>query len=199
MTVYSLYIYDRHCQCVFYHDWQRVKKARPANEGIMLSHVSASTDITSPRNTLSVSSGIVIASTDSAPPTPAIAPPVSSANLTSLPFDEEAKLVYGVILSLRNMAKKLSGRDETFVNYRTSTYKLHHYETISGYKFVMFTDPNTAADTIRFVLRQIYTSPFIEFVVRNPLIDMDSKDSGIDNDHFRTAVDKMIRNLAIYA
>lgn len=93
----------------------------------------------------------------------------------------------------------IATRDETFVNYRTSTYKLHHYETISGYKFVMFTDPNIAADTIRFVLRQIYTSPFIEFVVRNPLIDMDSRDSGIDNVHFRTAVDKMIRNLAIYA
>jgi hypothetical protein len=27
-----------------------------------------------------------------------------------LPFDEEAKLVYGVVLSLRNMAKKLSGK-----------------------------------------------------------------------------------------
>lgn len=27
-----------------------------------------------------------------------------------LPFDEEAKLVYGVVLSLRNMVKKLSGR-----------------------------------------------------------------------------------------
>ena len=27
-----------------------------------------------------------------------------------LPFDEEAKLVYGVVLSMRNMVKKLSGR-----------------------------------------------------------------------------------------
>jgi len=30
--------------------------------------------------------------------------------MSALPFDEEAKLVYGVILSLRNMVKKLSGR-----------------------------------------------------------------------------------------
>lgn len=29
---------------------------------------------------------------------------------TGLAFDEEAKLVYGVILSLRNMIQKLSGR-----------------------------------------------------------------------------------------
>ncbi|KAG8972645.1 TRAPP subunit bet5, partial [Tulasnella sp. 427] len=153
----------------------------------MLPHVTPSGDITSPRNTLTVTSGIVIANNESTPPTVSLAPPASSANLTSLPFDEEAKLVYGVILSLRNMTKKLTGRDETFVNYRTSTYKLHHYETISGYKFAMFTDPNTATDAIRFVLRQIYTSPFIEFVVRNPLIDMDSRENGIDNEHFRTA------------
>ena len=29
---------------------------------------------------------------------------------TELPFDEEAKLVYGVVFSLRNMVKKLAGR-----------------------------------------------------------------------------------------
>lgn len=27
-----------------------------------------------------------------------------------LPFDEEAKLVYGVVLSMRNLVKKLSGK-----------------------------------------------------------------------------------------
>lgn len=31
-----------------------------------------------------------------------------------LPFDEEAKLVYGVVLSLRNMIKKLTGRFARF-------------------------------------------------------------------------------------
>lgn len=34
----------------------------------------------------------------------------AQSKLTSLPFDEEAKLVYGVVLSLRNMVKKISGR-----------------------------------------------------------------------------------------
>jgi len=29
---------------------------------------------------------------------------------TGLAFDEEAKLVYGVVISLRNMVKKISGR-----------------------------------------------------------------------------------------
>jgi hypothetical protein len=33
-----------------------------------------------------------------------------AASKRGLPFDEEAKLVYGVVLSLRNMVKKLSGK-----------------------------------------------------------------------------------------
>jgi hypothetical protein len=33
-----------------------------------------------------------------------------AAHQRGLPFDEEAKLVYGVVMSLRHMIKKLSGR-----------------------------------------------------------------------------------------
>ncbi|KAG8799719.1 TRAPP subunit bet5 [Serendipita sp. 398] len=82
--------------------------------------------------------------------------------MSKLPFDEEAKLVYGVIFSLRGMVQKLSGRDESFVNYKTSSYKLHVFETITGYKFVLLTDPT--ADSMRFTLRQIYVGPFLEYV-----------------------------------
>lgn len=57
------------------------------------------------------SSGIIVAVGESnASPAPLLAtkpPPVST---TGLSFDEEAKLVYGVVLSLRNMVKKLAGR-----------------------------------------------------------------------------------------
>ena len=38
------------------------------------------------------------------------APEPRTGALKGLPFDEEAKLVYGVVLSLRNMVKKLSGK-----------------------------------------------------------------------------------------
>jgi hypothetical protein len=37
-------------------------------------------------------------------------PPTGGGQSTGLSFDEEAKLVYGVVLSLRNMIKKLSGK-----------------------------------------------------------------------------------------
>lgn len=87
-------------------------------------------------------------------------------------------------------------RDELFTSYRTSTYRLHLYETLSGYKFILFTDPST--DSMKFVLRQIYSGPFVEYVARNPLVDMDSKEHGIDNEHFRNATDRLIRTLSVF-
>lgn len=73
---------------------------------------------------------------------------------------------------------------------------MHLYETISGYKFIMLSDPNT--DSLRFVLRQIYIGPFLEYVVRNPLVTMDSKDHGIDNEYFRASVDRLVRGLSVF-
>jgi hypothetical protein len=192
----------------------------------------------SPRNTLSSTSGVLVAFGDaSQPSTPRTPPPPSSsssfqttttgaASGVGLPFDEEAKLVYGVILSLQNMVKRLSGRcvshltlrplplpllrlqflgfsnrshacrDESFVSYRTSTYKLHLFETVSGYRFVMLSDPN--AESLRFVMRSIYTGPFLEYVVRNPLVPMDSRERGIDNEYFRASIDRLVRGLSIF-
>jgi len=119
-----------------------------------------------------------------------------AASGSGLPFDEEAKLVYGVILSLRHMVKRLSGRDESFVSYLTSTYKLHLFETVSGYRFVMLSDPN--AESLRFVMRSIYTGPFLEYVVRNPLVPMDSHERGVDNEYFRASIDRLVRGLSVF-
>lgn len=122
----------RHCNCVYYHDWHRTRRPKAAVPGGLLPGVSRAvsplppsseidsnntTPFTSPRNTLASNSGIVVAFND-IPPSPS---PLSQAHQapqaggpqptsTGLPFDEEAKLVYGVILSLRNMVKRLSGR-----------------------------------------------------------------------------------------
>jgi trafficking protein particle complex subunit 1 len=87
-------------------------------------------------------------------------------------------------------------RDEQFVGYKTNSYKLHLYETVSGYKLVMLSDPGT--DSLRFVLRQIYVGPFLEYVVRNPLTNMDSREYGIDNEYFRSSVDRLVRGLSVF-
>ncbi|KAJ7072275.1 TRAPP complex subunit bet5 [Mycena amicta] len=210
--IYSLYVFDRHCACIYYHDWNRTRRPKPAPDGSILPAVSQAVSTPhhanpsvysafhSPRNTLSSSSGVVVAvneMTPQAPPTPLLmhsptSPAPTAITSTGLAFDEEAKLVYGVILSLRNMVKKLAGRDEQFTSYRTSSYKLHLYETVSGYKFVMLSDP--ASDSLRFILRQVYVGPFLEYVVRNPLVQMDSREHGIDNEYFRASVDRLVRS-----
>jgi hypothetical protein len=74
----------------------------------------------------------------------------------------------------------IADRDDLFTSYRTATYKFHLFETPTNYRFVLLSDPS--ADSLRFVLRQLYTGPFIEYVVRNPLLDMDNREIGIDND-----------------
>ena len=99
-------------------------------------------------------------------------------------------------VSVRVFTSDAPRRDEQFTNYQTSTYKLHLYETPSGYKFVMLSDP--AADSLRFVLRQIHSGPFVEYVVRNPLVDMDSRARGIDNEYFRMSTDRLVRGLTVF-
>lgn len=60
----------------------------------------------------------------------------------------------------------------------------------------MLSDP--VADSLRFVLRQIYSGPFLEYVVRNPLVTMDSKEHGIDNEYFRMSTDRLVRGLTVF-
>ncbi|KAG7099752.1 hypothetical protein E1B28_001565 [Marasmius oreades] len=215
MLLLLLIFLSRHCTCVYYQDWHRTRRPKLAVEGTLLPAVSqtvsapnpnasepSTSTFSSPRNTLSSTSGVVVAVNDAAsstPPPPTL--PAAGADVTSstgLSFDEEAKLVYGVVLSLRNMIKKISGRDEQFVNYRTSSYKLLLFETISGYKFTLLSDPFADSTSLRLALRGVYVGPFLEYVVRNPLVTMDSKTHGIDNEYFRSSVDRVMRGLPAF-
>ncbi|PAV18504.1 TRAPP complex subunit bet5 [Pyrrhoderma noxium] len=218
MTLYSLYVFDRHCSCVYYHDWFRTKRPKAAGKDALLPAVSRAvsyqapvtlndglstvpppmTAFSSPRNTLVSSSGILVALNEEEPE---VSKPLTTTQTggNALPFDEEAKLVYGVILSLRTMMKKLSKRDENFTSYRTSSYKMHLYETPTLYKFVLLSDPKTEGPAVRFALRQIYAGPFLEYVVRNPLVTMDSSERGIDNEYFRASVDRLMRSQSFFS
>ncbi|KAJ3378584.1 Trafficking protein particle complex subunit 1 [Chytriomyces hyalinus] len=101
---------------------------------------------------------------------------------------ETAKLVYGVVFSLRNMASKLS--NQGFSSYKTGTYKLHYFESPAGPKLVLITDPNAPnmADT----LQSIYANVYVEHVVKNALV---KPNTPIRNQLFRTTLDKYVRNL----
>lgn len=79
----------------------------------------------------------------------------------------DAKLIFGTVFSLRNMVRKLGGDDDAFISYRTGQYRMHYYETPTNLRFVLLTD--TATMSMRNVLHQIYINLWVEygtFVVR---------------------------------
>lgn len=75
---------------------------------------------------------------------------------------------------------------------------MHLYETPTLYKFVLLSDPKSDGAPVRFMLRSIYAGPFLEYVVRNPLVPMDSQERGIDNEYFRASTDRLVRGQAFF-
>jgi len=202
MTIYGLYIFDRHCTCTFYASYNgKVPRAGP----LTLPNVFRSSTSTAiptaqvpswdrgsagPPGLAAEVSGNMTGQGISATP--------SDGAKAGLAFDQEERLIFGLVYSLRNMAKKLGGRDDSFHSFSTSAYKLHYMCTPTATHFVLVTSP--MSESLRFVLRQIYTGAYTDFVVRNPLIDVDSKQSGkgIDNDAFRAAVEKTLKALPVF-
>ncbi|CAO1619994.1 unnamed protein product [Parajaminaea phylloscopi] len=125
---YSLWIYDRQCSLIYHHDWS-------------LGNVSSSQQLLVPgadllpgvsRCTTPVGQGL-----PSAP---------HGRSTQKLPLSEQAKLIYGLVFSLRNMLSKLSTSSSAdlasqFNTYSTPTYTFAHYQAPSMYTFVILTDP----------------------------------------------------------
>lgn len=90
----------------------------------------------------------------------------------------------------------LSSDDDSFQSFSTSIYKLHYLHTATSYHFVLLTSP--MAESLRFLLRQIHTGPFTDWVIRNPLVDLDSNNGkGIDNEQFRKSVEKLVLSINV--
>ncbi|KAL9036691.1 MAG: hypothetical protein Q9214_006023 [Letrouitia sp. 1 TL-2023] len=111
----------------------------------------------------------------------------------ALNAEDDAKLVFGTIFSLRNMVRKLGGPDDHFVSYRTGLYKLHYYETPTSLKFVMVTDTRT--NNLRIVLHQIYVSLYVEYVVKNPLSPIEHPGGvGVNCEMFELGVEQFVNS-----
>ncbi|GAA5979106.1 hypothetical protein JCM11641_004975 [Rhodosporidiobolus odoratus] len=199
MVVYSLYIYDRHCTCCFYSDLgaNSIRDPGPSTLPSVLPP-SASTSSSLPSELAeerghSVPDGAINSGGVTARDAPADRADRAAKGKGRLAFDEEAKLVYGVVFSLRNMVNKLSSRgDESFHSFSTSAYKLHYLHTPTSFHFVLVTSP--MPNSLRPLLRQLYTGPFAEHIVRNPLASLDTQKGGkgVDNPSFRVAVEKLL-------
>ena len=101
------------------------------------------------------------------------------------------------IIKLISILNLFGFSQDGFIAYRTSQYKLHYYETPTGLKFIINTDPNV--ESLRPALRQIYVNFYVEYVVKNPLSPVEHPGGdGVNNEYFRTAVDKFIKSLAVF-
>uniref|UniRef100_A0A093UWY2 Trafficking protein particle complex subunit n=1 Tax=Talaromyces marneffei PM1 TaxID=1077442 RepID=A0A093UWY2_TALMA len=110
---------------------------------------------------------------------------------TSRSADDDAKLIFGTVFSLRNMVRKLGGEDDSFISYRTSQYQLHFYETPTNIKFVMLTD--LKSPSMRIALQQIYVNLYVEYVVKNPLSPVEHPGGlGVNNELFEESLEQFV-------
>ncbi|KAI3337181.1 snare-like protein [Xylariaceae sp. AK1471] len=182
VQVYSLYIFDRHTECIYSKQW--FQPAAPA-PSVLISPTSDHQQQQHPPNQ----------QVNGASPTEAA---VIKPSLPNKPRRnkgaDDAKLIFGTVFSLRNMVRKLGGDDDAFISYRTAHYKLHYYETPTNLRFALLTEPG--ALSMRNVLHQIYINLWVEYVVKNPLSPVEHKGGeGVRNEMFELGLDKFIRGL----
>ncbi|XP_058064439.1 trafficking protein particle complex subunit 1 [Anopheles bellator] len=109
--------------------------------------------------------------------------------------DEEAKLMYGMLFSIKSFVSKISPMDPKagFLHYKTNKYALNYLELPSGVKFVLNTD-NTSTG-IREFLQTIYNKLWVEYVVRNPLWTMGTP---VTSDLFEAKLNEFVKQSPLY-
>ncbi|KAI0851846.1 snare-like protein [Daldinia vernicosa] len=193
IQVYSFYIFDRHTECVYSKLW--VPRPSSSIAGPPPSRPQSQ----QPPSTAAATTTTTAAAPSSAP-LATTTPPANSAAATAAAAitrrknENDAKLIFGTVFSLRNMVRKLGGDDDAFIAFRTAHYKLHYYETPTNLRFAMLTEPG--ALSMRNVLHQIYINLWVEYVVKNPLSPVEHKGGeGVRNEMFEMGLDKFVRGL----
>ena len=141
MTIFNLYMFDRQGVLIYYGEWNRKRQS-----GMTIEEVC-----------INISFQVEILST-------------LQFNLYSWYPLQEAKLMYGMLYSIRNFVAKMSPTDpqEGFQCYRTSKYKLNYLETPTGITYVMNTDLN--APNVRELLQLINNQVTFEWSLNHLLL-----------------------------
>lgn len=108
---------------------------------------------------------------------------------------EEAKLMYGMLYSLKSFANKISptgANKNQYLFYKTNKYALHMMETLSGLKFVLNTSPG--ATGVQEFLQQYYLKIWVEYATSNFLWPGGTT---IESALFKTKSNEFIRNSSI--
>ncbi|KAF0985097.1 hypothetical protein FDP41_000136 [Naegleria fowleri] len=103
----------------------------------------------------------------------------------------QMKLMYGFLFSMKRFVEGISPKPESqFQSFKTNNYKLHFFESPTGVKFILLTDPNVGS--IQNTLQEIYSKLYVELVVFNPV---EKTQEGITNTLFVKHLDKHLSQL----
>ncbi|KAJ9458964.1 Trafficking protein particle complex subunit 1 [Diplonema papillatum] len=91
-----------------------------------------------------------------------------------VPTPKEAnkfKLTAGLVHSVKHFILAVAKKEDLadgFFGLQTNSYKLHSFETATGYRMVMLTDTGVSFAEAKQPLREIYSNAFVEFVAKDP-------------------------------
>lgn len=110
--------------------------------------------------------------------------------------EEEAKLMYGMLFSIKSFVSKISPLDmkQGFLRYKTNKYALHFLETPTGLKFVLNTDVN--ANDVRELMKKIYNQVYVEYIVKNPVCRLDEP---IKSELFKEKLNELVKQSSYFA
>merc|ERR1711915_183769 len=116
---------------------------------------------------------------------------------TSMSKEEEAKLLYGMLFSLKSFSAKLSPTNmkEGFLSYKTTKYRLSLFETPSSLKFVLNTDNEASQTEIRELLKSLYCNVYVEYAAKSAMF---VPGEIVTSNLFRTKVDEVVKNSPLY-
>jgi hypothetical protein len=88
--------------------------------------------------------------------------------------EERERFLFGMQFSLRRTAGYMSPKDKPgmLATLTTTGYKIHFYETVTGYVFLLLTQ--AGCPNFREKLRAFFTHVFLPYVVMNPLYELDT-------------------------
>lgn len=145
MTIYSFYIYDRHCNCVYSREYV------PGHE---LGTVNKNND------------------------------------------SDAAKLLFGMVYSLKSLAQKLSDSDNYLRSFSTGHYRVHFLESLSNFKFLLVSD--TLVDSMQLALQHLYAGIFVKNVALNALSPIEFGALKINNASFIQESDAFLKALPVF-
>ncbi|GEQ68258.1 hypothetical protein JCM33374_g1925 [Metschnikowia sp. JCM 33374] len=124
-----------------------------------------------------------------------------------------AKLLFGVVYSLKNVSAKLgavnssnesSAEDSgaiptssnTLRSFSTGQYRVHFYESVSNFKFALLSD--LAVDNLQQQLWELYSRVFVGHVINNALVPVEFGASKLATPDFVSACDTYLAGLPMF-